>query len=411
MRVDVPTSLLAMALVIAFSGALLVFLRRGHAWNALSVWGLAMLTAGAGLGLLGAEDVLPSWLSDDVGHTLLLLAPALSWTAARLFEERPPILPLLLAGPVLWLLGCHWHADLPDGVLENLPFPIGAAYTFATALELWRGRDEALPSRRFALGLLAFHTLLYTVRAVASPFLVARPDPVSGAVVVFVIYEGLLHTLGMAFVLFAMATERAERRATQALRELALSDPLTGLANRRKFDETLMVEIRRATRNRSALALLMIDVDHFKDFNDRYGHPAGDDALRTLANAVAAALRRPGDLVARYGGEELTVLLPLTNEAGAVAVAEHLCEAVRSLAIEHRGTASGLVTISVGVAAAQASRTSELSAQMLLTAADRALYSAKAAGRDTVRSAAASVLAGSPFPGSGCDRPPPPPPS
>ncbi len=161
-------------------------------------------------------------------------------------------------------------------------------------------------------------------------------------------------------------------------------DGLTGLANRRYFDEIFDHEFRRAQRQQLPLGLVLFDVDHFKAFNDRYGHLSGDDCLRRIARCVAAAKRRPGDLAARYGGEELVLLLPSTDAGSSAEVAERVRLALQNLRIEHAGSAFGEVTLSAGVAATHSlSHRSDPTA--LIDAADVALYRAKAAGRNCVR--------------------------
>jgi diguanylate cyclase (GGDEF)-like protein len=183
----------------------------------------------------------------------------------------------------------------------------------------------------------------------------------------------------------------AELRAAKAaletlngsLRSLALHDGLTGLANRRQFETVLNAEFNRAMRNGTSLALVMLDVDHFKQYNDIYGHPAGDDCLRKLSQAVAKVQNRAGDLAARYGGEELAVLLPRTDLAGALAVAEKIRVAVKELQIPHTGNPAGIVTISAGVEAFAPARGRSVALE-LVQAADQALYAAKSSGRDHV---------------------------
>ncbi|MBS7663232.1 diguanylate cyclase [Pseudomonas lalucatii] len=167
------------------------------------------------------------------------------------------------------------------------------------------------------------------------------------------------------------------------LREMAFVDGLTGIANRRQFEERLELEFRRSRRNGSALALLMIDVDFFKPYNDRYGHQAGDECLRRVASLLKASMSRPGDLAARYGGEEFVFLLPETNEAGARVIAQRLVDAVRQLNLEHLDSAvAAVVTISIG--AAVLGPDSSESCRALVTLADAQLYRAKKQGRGRV---------------------------
>lgn len=164
---------------------------------------------------------------------------------------------------------------------------------------------------------------------------------------------------------------------------MSRADSLTGLANRRHFDEFLASEWRRNSRTGTPLSLMMVDVDHFKRFNDRHGHPAGDDCLRRIGVALATLVRRSGDLCARYGGEEFALILSDTDAEASTRMAQTLVRAVRSAAIR-RDNSPGhpTVTVSVGVATMVPQR--DTSAKMLMAAADEALYAAKNGGRDQV---------------------------
>lgn len=176
------------------------------------------------------------------------------------------------------------------------------------------------------------------------------------------------------------------RRANERLQELSFQDALTGLYNRRYFDDFLEREFRRALRNQGVLALIMIDVDHFKAYNDRFGHQAGDDCLRRVAAALTLVIHRPSDLIARYGGEEFAAVLPETLLDGALEVAEKLRARVAALQLPHPDSPYGIVTISGGVAACQPEPGDH--PQSLIEAADAALYHAKRAGRNRVSAAA-----------------------
>ena len=183
----------------------------------------------------------------------------------------------------------------------------------------------------------------------------------------------------------AEASLRAARedllQANRRLAVLATQDQLTGLANRRSFDEVLSQECRRAKREGTSLALLLLDLDYFKRFNDEYGHVAGDQCLRAVADALRQCVRRPGDLVARYGGEELAVILPNTELPGALAVADQLLARVRELDIPHRASPHERVTVSIGAATLWGTQASGPE-QRLIEAADSALYRAKEIGRN-----------------------------
>jgi diguanylate cyclase (GGDEF)-like protein len=176
---------------------------------------------------------------------------------------------------------------------------------------------------------------------------------------------------------------RELEQANRKLEELSATDFLTGLANRRRFDEVLGVEWSRALRTDQPLSLIMIDVDHFKNFNDRYGHQAGDECLRRIASSLKANTGRAGDLVARYGGEEFCIISASTGVGGAHALAEKIRLAVQSLAMRSEVCPLGIVTISLGVAIGVPGRTQ--SARELVQKADMALYEAKADGRNCTR--------------------------
>jgi diguanylate cyclase (GGDEF)-like protein len=180
-----------------------------------------------------------------------------------------------------------------------------------------------------------------------------------------------------------MRTEAQLREAHDALHKLALEDPLTGLANRRRLDDALPHEIARSRRSGRPLGLIMLDIDHFKRYNDRYGHPAGDGCIQAVAEAVRASVNRVADLVVRYGGEEIFVLLPEVDAQGTCRVAERILANVRALAIEHADNPQGIVTLSAGVHSWQPDGR-EVGARELVQAADRALYAAKGAGRNRV---------------------------
>nr|WP_242404663.1 diguanylate cyclase [Janthinobacterium agaricidamnosum] len=172
-----------------------------------------------------------------------------------------------------------------------------------------------------------------------------------------------------------------EKRAQSALERLATRDSLTGLANRRCFDETLHAEWQRASRQQQALSLLMVDVDNFKEYNDAFGHLGGDDCLRRVAGAVASELRT-NDLVARYGGEEFAVILPNQALKGAAIVAERIRRRVEQLQLPRLKSGAACVTVSIGAATALAAH--EAGPGQLLAIADAALYRAKHMGRNRI---------------------------
>jgi diguanylate cyclase (GGDEF)-like protein/PAS domain S-box-containing protein len=204
----------------------------------------------------------------------------------------------------------------------------------------------------------------------ANPSIVSDPD--TGQTLEFV-------------VILRDITER--KLLEEKLAALALTDGLTGLANRRAFDDALNMEWKRTLREGSQVSLLFLDIDRFKQFNDSYGHQFGDDCLRTVSVAVSSAVRREIDIVARYGGEEIAVILPCTDAAGAFIVAETVRKAILDLRIPHIKNAEGafFVTASIGVATALARDGGTMKMpESLLLSADQALYRAKHEGRNRI---------------------------
>jgi two-component system chemotaxis family response regulator WspR len=182
------------------------------------------------------------------------------------------------------------------------------------------------------------------------------------------------------------ASQEELARANEELRRLAALDGLTGIANRRRFDEAVQTEWNRCRRRKSPLALLLCDVDHFKLYNDHLGHPAGDLCLKKTAAVLTAQLKRPADLAARYGGEEFVLLLPDTDLAGALRLGEACRARLEQLALPHPGAPRGVVTMSTGVACIVPGEHD--SADDLVARADAALYDAKRSGRNRVNAAA-----------------------
>lgn len=180
-----------------------------------------------------------------------------------------------------------------------------------------------------------------------------------------------------------LATQGELEAANSSLSTMAYIDGLTDLFNRRYYEQVFEREVRRACRNGLSVAVLIIDVDHFKKFNDRYGHPLGDECLKMVAQAILAGMRRSGDMAARYGGEEFVVVLPETDLPGARMVAETIRANVAAKAIEHKDADSGAVTVSIGAHAGIPVGGDGCTAAFI-AAADAALYRAKAGGRNRV---------------------------
>lgn len=193
----------------------------------------------------------------------------------------------------------------------------------------------------------------------------------------------------VAVVRARVRTQLTVKRQADAMRELTLTDALTGVSNRRSFNETMDNEWRRGARSGMPMALIMVDIDHFKHYNDHYGHQAGDLCLQQVSAAMKRCAGRQPDMVARYGGEEFIILLPHEGVAGAEVIAQRILQEIAALALPHAASSVGqYVTVSMGVAAVTPSDQSEPAA--LIRAADALLYRAKQTGRNRYCAGASS---------------------
>ncbi len=202
----------------------------------------------------------------------------------------------------------------------------------------------------------------------------------------FEVEDKLFYTSIVRDITERKKAEQALEQANQKLLQLTLEDQLTGIANRRCFDETLSKEFLRSRRDKTPISLILCDIDYFKIYNDQNGHIKGDQCLQQVASIIAEAVRRPADVACRYGGEEFAVILPQTDLPGAAFLAEQIRKAVWGKQIEHTGSnIEGRVTLSLGVAVKDEAIHS---VEQLIQVADQALYQAKEAGRNQVKSAA-----------------------
>jgi len=335
-----------------------------------------------------------SWLSDDVEFTLLvpLSLVVLAWRLAvtRQFNAAAPEMPD--GTPELWakrfrngalLFASLWGAadliammTLRDPLVPLFVQMVQAGWVAGSA-----ARNAASPAT------VRGQTLLAILPSIIGTVLTTQPvlHWVTPFLLVQILATETISRYGAQQIAALLRSEQKLEAANAQLLLLSTTDPLTGIGNRRAFDNALAVEWARAARDSTSLALLAIDVDHFKAFNDRYGHPAGDTCLRLIASVIDAGLRRPPDYAARVGGEEFTAILPGTDLAGALEVAERLRVAVAAAAVPHEAIALGHVTISIGAHSA-APRPGTDPAPMI-SLADQALYAAKQGGRNQVRAA------------------------
>ncbi|WP_339547658.1 sensor domain-containing diguanylate cyclase [Pseudomonas sp. RA_35y_Pfl2_P32] len=319
---------------------------------------------------LGVENFLRLFGQIDVGQegaiglshtdgTLLVRYPFREQDMGRNFSQSPIFAKYLVDQPV----GTASFTSGLDGVERLYAFRKSDKLPLVTTVAL--GKREALAAWR--------------QEAVLSIGLVAGVLGLTGIIGGFLI----LHIRRRITVESELlVTQQQLVSSNRQLEMLAMKDALTGLANRRCFDETLALEARRAQRDGSPLALLMIDIDYFKLFNDSLGHVAGDACLQTVCNILEQCVRRPSDLVARYGGEEMGVIMPNTDSGGAIVVAQLILDRLSQENIPHTTSPLGRVSVSIGVATAAGSDLDQF--QGLIEAADQALYNAKSGGRNRI---------------------------
>lgn len=310
------------------------------------------------------------------------------WFACRRLREMP-IWPAVLPVPiVLWcgLLAMPLFGGLgPRIAIANIA--LGVFFLLA-AREIWIFARAYKVLRLYMVGLLAAQAVVYVAWAVVN---LVMPPPLRADLLTLrglaeTSLVSLVTTLLLAIGFIVLVREQTLRRYRQA----AMVDAVTGIANRRAFDESLSVLMTAAHRRRRTFAVIMMDVDRFKSYNDHYGHPQGDACLRRIAQALQAVMQAPmtppGGSVYRYGGEEFAALVSGLDLAAAQGLAERLRHAVRDLRLPHPAQPDGIVTISMGVALAEPSQHLGPLADPagVLIAADDALYQAKRSGRDRV---------------------------
>ena len=366
-----------------------------------------------------------------------LQTPRLLWKFVLFGLMLGPLFSALLGaqlmhgalGASFWTVVFRWTVSDSLGMMMTAPLVLVLLSPETYHLFRWSALPDTLGVLALLIGasFVVFCKTPYPIAYVTCPLvlLVAMRAGFSGSVLAInllapIVTEATLHGHGPFFMIFGanasygmlavqgflmlmmlmafpISILLVQQKSTAAqlqhafleMQRLASADGLTGVANRRCFDQGLDVEWRRAIRDRQPLALVMLDVDNFKAYNDCYGHPAGDTCLQSIARTIAGVPQRGGDLVARYGGEEFVMLLPGTDEDGARALAELVCSNVRSLDLRHPANVIDRVTISVGCAVVVPEEA--MDPAVLIEASDRALYQAKQGGRNRVELSRGSV--------------------
>jgi len=377
MSLDSITLYLVATMVAALLGAMLVFFGKQENSPALKWWGAAyLLGAGAVALWTAAGDALgaPLYLAmNAVGF----VACGMVWNAARVFHGRAVNWPGLVFGAIAWVASATLLPPAASALRMLAGAGIVSVYAALTAAELWTERRKSVQRRWPALVVPVMHGCVLMLPILIGSLI--RPnDPhfaTSIWVTVFAV-ELILYAVGTVFVIFMLVSERT----VTAHKTAASMDPLTGMFNRRGFSEACGRMIEREAKAGRPVTVMIFDIDHFKSINDRFGHPAGDEMLRLFSTVVISNLRI-SDLSGRIGGEEFAALLPCALEEG-VLVAERVREAFEtSGVVVEEGPVD--TTVSIGVAGGPAG--TEL--EVLLAAADTALYQAKRGGRNRVEAA------------------------
>lgn len=265
-----------------------------------------------------------------------------------------------------------------DGLMMVRYFRVNKSTAKIPIIVLSTKEEATIKSEAFKLG--------------ANDYLVKLPDKIEMIARIRYHSKAYINQLERDEAFRALEESRAKlAEANRTLKKLSSLDGLTGIANRRSFDEVLHKEWNRSIRSGKSLGLIMLDIDFFKLYNDHYGHQGGDDCLKQVASGLASAVHRDSDFLARYGGEEFSAILPDTDIKGAANVAEEMRLAIKDLKIEHaKSKVDDIVSISIGVSAVIPQRDTD--SEILIAAADQALYKAKEAGRNRVESGEVSDI-------------------
>lgn len=352
--------------------------RQNPDMRALRWWSSAYAVWSLGIALLLLRGSISDWVSILGANVVLGLSQGLLWAGARVFNGRSPAALWLMLVPAAWI----GAAQIP-GFLESPPARIGLSSLVivlligATGYELWRGRSEALATRLPTVILCFIHAGVFLLTGISACFAFKIEFVIAAPPVWFTlrVVESYLFSIASGLTFVALVKERAERLQHAA----AVTDPLTGVLNRRAFFDQGEKFLRKAADDLAPISVIIFDLDRFKSINDRYGHAAGDHLLVVFARTASGDMRRT-DLFGRIGGEEFAALV-LGTAADASMIAERIQVDFRG---RHVDSVAGAVrtTVSAGISPRRANET--LAA--LMARADRALYLAKRNGRDRVES-------------------------
>jgi diguanylate cyclase (GGDEF)-like protein len=379
MHLDVQTLSVVTVFITALLGALLVFAGlQNRTIRAPMWWGAAHIVNASGLGLLTSHGAAPDFATVDLANALVLLGYGLTWSGARIFDGRSISPVRLLLAPAIWIGLCRVPGFSADADLRIIVVStMLAVLALLTAEEFWRGRDEPLMSRWPTVVVLLGYAAVLLARVPATlltPSL-AEDSVLRGLSFALLTFGTLLFTVVMAFLQLNMTKERTELRH----KINSLIDPLSGVANRRAFLDGAAVLLAQQGGDREPLAVLLFDLDRFKQINDRFGHAVGDTVLQTFAGTATATLGADV-LFARIGGEEFASCVAVGDLDEAYAIADRVRRNFAAAAARF-GNEQLSPSVSVGITLGH---DSQASVTELLAIVDRALYRAKELGRNRV---------------------------
>ncbi|HZL40202.1 MAG TPA: GGDEF domain-containing protein [Pseudolabrys sp.] len=361
--------------IAAMLGLLLIF-----AWlqqrnvRALAWWGSAYLIGASSIALWAAPSLVYE-MPREIPQAMTFVACGMIWNGVRLFHGRPLIPTAAFAGAILWVILCQLPS-MPPGSNERIALGaiVVATYTFFIAHELRRERRKSLYSRTAVIVVPLVHATIFLIPLGMQAFL---PEAYAASWLTVFTLETMLYAIGTAFIVLMMVKDND----VDIYRSAASTDHLTGLLNRRAFLETAHMLCARQADRRQPVTMMVMDLDHFKSINDRFGHAVGDEVLRVFAN-VARSSMRGSDLVGRIGGEEFAVIVAEPMEF-AERIAERLRASFEMAGITIAEQTIG-ATVSIGAATAYEPITD---IAPLIARADEALYRAKRDGRNRLHKA------------------------
>ena len=409
---DIRTLMIVMGGVNLTLAAIMVTLSATRrTYPGFHLWTLAFVLASAGSVLIALRGVIPDLLSMVVANLCIVAFGVLLARGMAVFLDRPQSPTFEGFWLVLLLIGLLWTSYLEISTANRIVVVMSVFLVFVLRLGwlVWRGSPEQFGGPDWLMvSMIAGAALCSIARitlALVSPPPMTFADQGPAQAVTLLLFT--MFSIGTMCSAVSLNSRRLEHdltlsehelqrersaleRANRELGELAVRDGLTGLYNRRHFDQIIESEWRRQARARQPLSLLLLDIDRFKEFNDLYGHQKGDDALVSVAAAVRAAVQRPSDVCVRYGGEEFALVLPETNSSGAQRIAERIVSELRQADIRHHGSdVSHFLTVSLGVATVVPA--AGTTPQTLVAMADEALYESKRGGRNRITRTSADV--------------------